>query len=141
VVPSDDPVARALEETRAVARDRNVPQEVAERVLPAMCRGVLETAYTDAARRRLRRDGQGRVAAEEAIGKAHRLTELVALALSDDRMQPAEVLEIVGREHGPWARALIQECNAGTHRVLSPSVDRMDLVRRTERLAMEVLAR
>ncbi|MFJ8616554.1 AAA family ATPase [Streptomyces clavifer] len=141
VVPSGDPVTRALEETRAVARDRNVPQEIAERVLPAMCRGALETAYTDAARRRLRQDGHGRLAAEEAIGKAHRLTELVALALSDDRMQPAEALEIVGQKHGGWARALIKECNAGTHGVLPPSVDRMDMVRRTERLAMEVLAR
>ncbi|MGP3756167.1 AAA family ATPase [Streptomyces sp. IBSNAI001] len=141
VVTGDDPVTRALEETRAVAKDRNLPQEVAERVLPAMCRGVLETAYTDAARRRLRQDGHGRLAAEEAIGKAHRLTELIALALSDRRMQPAEVLEAVGREHGPWARKLIQQCNTGAHEALSPLVDSRDLVMRTERLAEAVLAR
>lgn len=137
---TDDPVSLALSEARAVARDRNVPQDVADRVLPQMCRGVLEAAYLEPARRRLRADGHGHADMEARVAKAHKLTELAALACYSEGMEPAEVLAAIAQEHGPWARALIERCNAGAHQLGSLG-DRVELVRDTERLARAVRSR
>jgi recombinational DNA repair ATPase RecF len=141
VVQVSDPVDRALDEARAVALDGNLPQEVADRVLPAMCRVALEAAFLEPARRRLRATGLSYLSVEQKIGKARPLTELAALALSDTPMERAQVLEAVARDHGPWARTLIQQCNAGTHQALPTVADRRDLVKSTERLAKAVQGR
>ncbi|AXQ54263.1 AAA family ATPase [Streptomyces albidoflavus] len=141
VTRTDDPVSLALSEARAVAKDPNVPQDVADRVLPQMCRGALEAACLEPARRRLRAEGHGHADIEARIGKAHKLTELAALAFYDSTMEPAQVLAAVAQDHGPWARALIERCNAGAHQLLTPIGDRMDLVRDTERLAKAVRGR
>lgn len=138
VTRTDDPVTLALGEARAVATDRNVPQDVADRVLPQMCRGALEAAYLEPARRRLRADGRSHDEVEAAIGRTHKLTELVALAFYGSGMAPAEVLAAVAQDHGPWARTLIERCNAGAHRAAAPSSDPMDMVRETEKLARAV---
>lgn len=45
-----DPVSQALAEARAIALDPHLPPEVADRVLPSMCRLALEAAYQDTAR-------------------------------------------------------------------------------------------
>ncbi|MFD8631814.1 AAA family ATPase [Streptomyces sp. NPDC059533] len=138
VTRTDDPVTLALGEARAVASDRNVPQDVADRVLPQMCRGALEAAYLEPARRRLRADGHSHDEVEARVGRTHKLTELAALAFYDSGMAPAEVLAAVAQEHGPWARTLIERCNAGAHQAPAPSGDPMDLVRATEKLARAV---
>ncbi|MEV4336075.1 AAA family ATPase [Streptomyces sp. NPDC049590] len=137
----DDPVSRAVSEAMAVARDPNVPQDVADRVLPQMCRGALEAAYLDPARRRLRAEGLGHADIEARIAKTHKVTELAALAFYDSTMEPAQVLAAVAQEHGPWARSLIERCNAGAHQWLAPIGDRMELVRDTERLVKAVRSR
>ncbi|MFB7262217.1 AAA family ATPase [Streptomyces nojiriensis] len=140
VTRTDDPVSLALSEARAVAKDPNVPQAIADRVLPQMCRGALEAAYLEPARRRLRAEGHGHADIEARIAKAHKLTELAALACYGEGMEPAQVLGAIAQEHGPWARTLIERCNAGTHQ-LGPLGDRVELVRHTERLARAVASR
>ncbi|MFD7788553.1 AAA family ATPase [Streptomyces nojiriensis] len=141
VTRTDDPVSLAVSEARAIARDPNVPQDVADRVLPQMCRGALEAAYLEPARRRLRAEGHGHADIEARISKTHKVTELAALAFYDSTMEPAQVLAAVAQEHGTWARALIERCNAGAHQQLAPIGDRMDLVRDTERLTKAVRTR
>ncbi|MER6446538.1 AAA family ATPase [Streptomyces venezuelae] len=141
VTRTDDPVSVALDEVRAVAGDRDMPQDVAERVLPRMCRGALEAAYLEPARRRLRADGHGHDEVEARVAGAYALTGLAALAFYDAGMAPAEVLAAVARDHGPWARTLIEWCDADADRVPAPSGDPADLVRDTERLVGEVRGR
>ncbi|MEU0395789.1 AAA family ATPase [Streptomyces sp. NPDC006208] len=138
LVPVSDPVSQALEEARAIALDGNLPQDVADRVLPAMCRVALEAAYLDAARSALRKSGFGQRAAEEKIAKAGPLTGLAALALSVER---TAVLDAIARDHGPWAKDLIRQCNEASHRAPVHVGDRKELVRLTERLAKAVQAR
>lgn len=141
VTRTDDPVSLALGEARAVAADRNVPQEVADRVLPQMCRGALEAAYLEPARRRLRGDGHSHDEIEARISRTHKLTELAALAFYDSGMAPAEVLAAVAQDHGPWAHTLIERCNAGAHQDPAWAGANGDLVRETERLARAVQRR
>ncbi|MFB7288115.1 AAA family ATPase [Actinacidiphila glaucinigra] len=138
LVPVSDPVSQALDEARAIALDVNLPQDVADRVLPAMCRVALEAAFLGAARKTLRAAGVGRRAAEEKIAKAGPLTALASLALSVER---GAVLEALAVEHGPWAKVLIRQVNGASHQAAVQVGDRKELVRRTERLAKAVQAR
>lgn len=138
VVPVSDPVTQALGEAWSVASDDRLPRDVAERVLPAMCRGVLEAAYLQAARRRLRDERLGHLAAEQETAKAHSLVEVAALAIFGTRDRASEVLGAVAREHGAWARTLIQLCNAGSHEALPPMGEPRELVRATQQLARAV---
>lgn len=52
------------------------------------------------------------------------------------------MLEAVARDHGVWARELVQGLNEASHQApATPVGDRLALVDRTKRLAKEVLAR
>ncbi|MFD8332949.1 AAA family ATPase [Streptomyces solisilvae] len=136
VDPVSDPVAQALNEARALSLDESLPQDVADRVLPAMCRVALEAAFLTVARRTLRLAGVSLPDSEERIAKAGPLTGLAALALA---VQHDTVLDIIARDHGPWAKDLIRQCNTASHQRPAHVTDRKDLIRRTERLAKAVL--
>lgn len=136
VETASDPVEQALAEARAVSLDPGVPQDVADHVLPAMCRRAVEAACLETARRRLRdEDGLGIREVEERIGSLDRTKTYVALALLGDERQPArEAVERICP--GGWA--LITAFNTGAHTPL-PTVDsRKDLVRRTKTLVAAV---
>ncbi|MGW7615519.1 AAA family ATPase [Streptomyces antimycoticus] len=137
VVPVSDPVNQALDEARAISLDEYLPDDVADRVLPAMCRVVLEAAFLTVARRTMRVAGVSASDAEERIAKAGPLTGLAALAMA---VGQDAVLDTIARDHGPWAKDLIRQCNAASHQRPAHVTDRKDLIRRTERLAKAVLA-
>ncbi|MGW7644183.1 AAA family ATPase [Streptomyces bobili] len=137
-----DPVSQALAEARAIALDPHLPPEVADRVLPSMCRLALEAAYQDTARRALRKAGVGQRDIQEWVTRPGPLTGLAALAMGMRGKEGREVLEAVARDHGLWARELIQGLNQASHQApATPVGDRLALVDRTKRLAKEVLAR
>ncbi|WNZ07468.1 AAA family ATPase [Streptomyces sp. 11x1] len=136
VETASDPVEQALTEARAVSLDPGVPQDVADHVLPAMCRRAVEAACLETARRRLRDEhGLGIREVEERIGSLDRTKTYVALALlGDERQQAREAVERICP--GGWA--LITVFNSGSHTPL-PTVDsRKDLVRRTKALVAAV---
>ncbi|MEV7787743.1 AAA family ATPase [Streptomyces sp. NPDC088106] len=132
-----DPVEQALAEARAISLDRQVPQDVADRVLPAMCRGAIEVACLVTARRRLRDEhGLPLLEVEERIASLERTKEYVALALLGDAKRDAQgTVERI--RAGGWS--LIQTFNSGTHAPLSTVDDRKALVSRTKGLAMAIL--
>lgn len=132
-----DPVDQALAEARAVSLDPWVPQDVADRVLPAMCRGAIEVACLATARRRLRDEhGLPLPEVEERIASLERTKEYVALALLGDARRDAhEAVERI--REGGWS--LITTFNSGTHAPLPTVDDRKALVSRTKGLAMAIL--
>ncbi|AXL92081.1 chromosome segregation protein SMC [Streptomyces sp. CB09001] len=136
VEPLTDPVEQALAEARAVSHDRGIPQDVAEHVLPAMCRVAVEAACLEAVRRTLRDErGLSLRAIEERVASLDRTKSYVALALLGDERQPArEAVE--GLCVGGWA--LVEAFNAGAHSPLPRVDDRTDLVRRTTALATAI---
>ncbi|MEU2749762.1 AAA family ATPase [Streptomyces collinus] len=142
VASVSDPVSQALAEARAIALDPHLPPEVADRVLPSMCRLALEAAYQDTARRTLREAGVGQRDIQERVSRPGPLTGLAAVAMGMRGKEGREVLDAVARDHGPWARELIQGLNQASHQApATPIGDRLALVDRTKRLAKEVLAR
>ncbi|ELS57077.1 AAA family ATPase [Streptomyces viridochromogenes] len=132
-----DPVNQALAEARALSQDAHLPQEVADHVLPAMCRRVIEAACLETVRRRLRdEDGLGLGDIEERIGSLdHRTKAQVSLALlGDERQHARETVERISP--GGWA--LIETFNSGAHLPLPTVHDRRELVRRTKALATAI---
>ncbi|MFE7243469.1 AAA family ATPase [Streptomyces sp. NPDC057580] len=137
VKPGDDPVKQALYDAKALTKARNMPPEVVSRVLPGLCRTALEAAFLPAARRRLLRSGRDHASVEREISRAHKLTELGALAMYGDRTRSAEVLHDLERAHGGWAADLIRLCNRGSHEAV-PVADVNQLIDETRRLAGKV---
>jgi recombinational DNA repair ATPase RecF len=133
VVKESDPVKQAFKEARDLSHDQCLPQSVADRVIPAMCRLALEIACMETARRALRDDhGLGLAEIEERVARLVRTKEHVALALlGDSSGRPRTVVESLCA--GGWA--LIDELNEGSHSGLPTVDDRKQLVARTERLA------
>ncbi len=136
VEPLTDPVEQAMAEARAVSLDPGIPQEVAEHVLPAMCRMAVEAACLEAVRRTLRDEqGLGLRAIEERVASLDRTKSYVSLALlGDERQHARDAVELICG--GGWA--LVEAFNAGSHSPL-PSVEyRKDLVRRTKALTVAI---
>ncbi|PWE10303.1 chromosome segregation protein SMC [Streptomyces sp. BSE7F] len=132
-----DPVDQALSEARAISLDRWVPQDVADRVLPAMCRGAVEVACLMTARRRLRDEhGLSLREVEERIASVDRTKEYAALALLGDGKQNAQsAVERI--RQGGWK--LIESFNSGTHCALPTVDDRRQLVSDTQALVKAIL--
>ncbi len=132
-----DPVDQALAEARAISLDPGMPEEVADRVLPAMCRGAVEVACLVTARRRLRDVHKMPLSeVEHRISSLERTKEYVALALLGDRKRNAH--DALERIHvGGWA--LIDDFNSGTHGSLTTVDNRKSLVSRTKALAKAIL--
>ncbi|WP_097224042.1 AAA family ATPase [Streptomyces sp. OV198] len=133
----NDPVKQALAEARDVSLDPGIPQDVADHVLPAMCRRAVEAACLETVRRRLRDEqGLGLAEIEERLGLLdHRTKAQVSLALlGDERQQAREAVERICP--GSWT--LIETFNSGAHRPLPTVDDRRELVRRTAALATAI---
>ncbi|CAM5610807.1 AAA family ATPase [Streptomyces chartreusis] len=131
-----DPVEQALAEARAISLDSNLPQEVADHVLPAMCRVAVEAACLETARRRLRDEqGLGLRAVEERVQSLDRTKSYVALALLGDEQQHARAA-VERICPGGWT--LIETFNSGAHTSLPTVDDRRNLVRRTKALASAI---
>ncbi|MFF3909823.1 AAA family ATPase [Streptomyces sp. NPDC001848] len=131
-----DPVEQALAEARAVSLDPHLPQDVADHVLPAMCRVAVEAACLETARRRLRDEkGLGLRAVEERVASLDRTKTYVSLALLGDEQRHArEAVERICP--GGWAQ--VEAFNSGAHAPLPTVEDRKRLVRRTEALATAI---
>ncbi|WP_405521092.1 AAA family ATPase [Streptomyces canus] len=131
-----DPVEQALAEARAVSLDPNLPQDVADHVLPAMCRVAVEAACLETARRRLRDEkGLGLRAVEERVESLERTKSYVSLALLGDEQQHARAA-VERICPGGWT--LIETFNSGAHTPLPTVDDRKNLVRRTKALATAI---
>ncbi|MFF5183432.1 AAA family ATPase [Streptomyces sp. NPDC000345] len=132
----NDAVEQALAEARAVSLDPGLPQDVADHVLPAMCRRAVEAACLETARRRLRDEhGLGSAEVEERVGRLDRTKTYVALALlGDERQHARDAVE--GICTGSWT--LITAFNSGAHTPLPSVDDRKELVRRTKTLVRAI---
>ncbi|GAA0973069.1 ATP-binding protein [Acrocarpospora macrocephala] len=136
---SDDPVARALRDARALAKPGKVPADVVRHVLPGLCRTALEAAFLEVVWHRLLTAGRDHGLVERQIGDAHKLTELAALALFGDASKWSQVLGELNQRYGGWAADLVVLCNKATHQAVRFD-DVEELVRQTGRLAKLVRA-
>lgn len=113
VVPSDDPVERALKDARTIASHPRLPVQVGPAVLPGLCRVALDAAFVEMARRRLLGEGADHDTVERRIAEARPTGRIAALALGVG--STGEVARWLTQNIGPWAGDVFVACNKGTH--------------------------
>ena len=79
-----DPVIQYFMDARSVALDSDLPQQVARRVIPGMCREGLEAACIEAVRRRRLGRGEPHHAVDDLLERTRTLKQKASLALFDD---------------------------------------------------------
>lgn len=131
-----DPVARALDDARALVRSE-LPPETARRVVPGLCRVAIEAQCSDVVWRRRLARGERHADIEAALRDADRLVTLTALALFDDAGRGGEVYNRINR-WGPHLTDAFKRANAGAHDGDAGDLD--VLVRDVEELVRQMAA-
>lgn len=129
--PSLDPVQRNLDDARALARTKELPDLVAQQVVPNFCRLAIEAAAVEVVRRRRIGKGISHAAVETTLGNAPKTTSKLALAIFDDINRGGDVAKRVSQWSEPEANAL-GISTRGSHAGYRGNLD--DLVRDTDRL-------
>ena len=131
----ENPVIQCFMDARAVAKDSELPEGIARRVVPGFCREGLEAACAEAVRRRRLGRGEPHAEVERELGEAKRLTQKAALAFFDDAGRGGDVLNRINR----WSRTFgdaFQDANRGAHGSYPGSL--MDLVNDCHSLAERI---
>ncbi|HUR50271.1 MAG TPA: AAA family ATPase [Acidimicrobiales bacterium] len=110
----DDPADRAISDALAVCADDSVPQKVAARVVPGLCRIAAESAFVTAARRKLLSEGRRHAEVEAELERAPKLNDKAALAMHGDAARGGDVLKVLNK----WDRRVadtFQALKSGGH--------------------------
>ena len=134
-----DPIARYIEDARALTRTPELPPETARRVVPGFCRNALEAACMEAVRRRRIGRGEPHAEVERALEAASTLTAKAALALFDDAERAGEVGGAINSRYGRPAGDAFAQSNRGAHGDV-PAQALLGLVEGAERLARQLRA-
>jgi hypothetical protein len=138
VRPGLDPVERQLQDAGALCADDVLPEKVAARVIPGLCRVAVEAAFTEAIRREQLRAGRRHAQVEADIEAADKLTKRAALALFGDAGKGGDVL----RRLNTWDRGAAdtyQALNHGAHDAHRGSL--RELIAQTRRLTDAIRSR
>lgn len=117
-----DPVHRALDDARALARTDNLPPDIARRVVPGFCRDALEAACLEAFRRRRLERGEAHADVEAAWEAATSLTHRAALAIFNDPGRGGDVQARLN-QLAPGGLAAYRACQTGSHHGFSGNLD------------------
>lgn len=112
-----EPVARNIDDARALARSGDVPDEIVARVVPGLCRTAVEAACVEAVRRRRLARGEAHADVERDLAEATTTMTLAALALFDDSGRGGEVY----RRINTWGQSMgdaLRWCREGAHDVV-----------------------
>ena len=112
--PALTPVERLLKDAQALCADEALPDAVAARVVPGLCRLAVEAAFTEAVRRRQLQAGKRHAEVEAGIDAAGTLSRRAALAMFGDSSKGGEVLRRLNAWH-PSIADTYQAVNKGAH--------------------------
>ena len=135
-----DPVQAAVEDARAVELSGGLPEEVARRVVPNLCRQAIEAACLESGRRRLLRIGMGVDEYEEMWADAPRLLPRIAIALYGDADRAGDVYRTINNKFGLWAADTARSCNEMAHSGAPEGTDLKGFINSAESLAKELAA-
>jgi ABC-type branched-subunit amino acid transport system ATPase component len=131
---------QALSDARALTKDANVPTQVAEQVVPGLCRTAAEAAFIDAYWRAELRRGRTRAQIEETLnapGKNLKMRRVATLALFDGT-ENGNVPSRLSSWGSRWSAAY-QALNPGVHQ--GHSGDLTYLVDETKAFVAEITRR
>ena len=132
VEKAHDPVVQYFLDARVVAKDEELSDLVASRVVPGFCRNGIEAACVEAVRRRRIGRGESHQSVEDAV-VGRKTMELAALALFDDENQGGQVLAEINKRWDRRAGNAFRDCQKGAHQGFGGSL--LDLTHESQRLA------
>jgi len=113
-----DPVQRYLDDARALARTRQLPEDVRAVAVAGLCRSALESACFEVIRSRQLAAGVPHADVEREIESAHTLHHVMALALSGSTSRGGAVIRKIRALGGqPFVNAF-RDAKAGVHEAL-----------------------
>lgn len=112
---NDDPVICYLDDARALARTRDLPEEARAVVVAGFCRSALEAACHETIRNHRISAGASHAETDQALSRAHTLHQVAALALFDDASRGDQVLSTLRSRYGPGAVTAFNAAKAGPH--------------------------
>ena len=118
-----DPVVQYFLDARSVARDSDLPEQVARRVIPGMCRDGLEAACVEAVRRRRLGRGEPHSEVDDLLERTRTLKQKASLALFDETGRGGN--DISERITGKWRRQFANafwDANRGAHKPFGGSL-------------------
>ena len=127
-----EPVARNIDDARALVNSRDVPDDLVARVVPGLCRTAIEAASVEAIRRRWLASSVPHAEVEQRLADIMATVPLVATALFDDAGRGGEVYARVnrwGRDLGDalrWSKEGAHEVAHTDRRLLLTSIDRSE---------------
>ncbi len=130
-----DPVHRHLDDAMAIAKSREVPEAMAQQVVPGYCRSAIEAACVEVVRRKRLKGGASHQSVEAAIAGVTTLTTYLALAMFDDAGRGGDVAGRLG-QWGDWAMDAYGVSNRGAHAGYRGSLS--DLVSDTTRVCNKI---
>jgi recombinational DNA repair ATPase RecF len=110
-----DPVERYLDDARAMARTRQLPDDVRAVAVAGLCRGALEAACFDVIRARKLSAGVPYADVDRAIESARTLHHMVALALFGSTTRGGDVLDRLRELGGTRCVNAFRDCKSGVH--------------------------
>lgn len=130
------PLIENLKQAKMLARSKNVPLEVRQRTVPALCRAAVEAACAHVVRERAAAQGDDALAAaEEALRDARTLRDQLNLALLGDARSEEDLRPKLLAVSGPDAPVLVGTLNSAVH---EGAREIEDLHRRTEKLVLDL---
>jgi recombinational DNA repair ATPase RecF len=113
-----DPVERYLDDARAMARTRQLPEDVRAVAVAGLCRGALEAACFEVIRARKLAAGVPHADVDRAIESAHTLHHVFALALFGSTTRGGDVLGKLLELGGTRFVNVFRDCKTGVHEML-----------------------
>jgi hypothetical protein len=113
-----DASKQALKDARSLSKDPAIPLQVAQRVIPGLCRTAAEAAFTEAYWRTELRAGRTRAGIEQSLagnGTKLNLRGVAALALFGDTAEASKAHDRLGRQWGPAFAETYRALNSGAH--------------------------
>lgn len=114
---SDDPVARYLDDARAMALTESLPADIRSELVALCCRGAIEAACHAKIRTTRLTAGRTHAEVETAIAEANTTRKKAVLAVFDDPKRGSDLSSRL-RSAGPGAAGALAMCNKGAHRGL-----------------------
>lgn len=112
----DDAVTRYLHDAKVVADSMNqLGTKLVRRCVPGHCRGAIEAACLETIRRRRLGRGDPHAQVRSDIESSRTLTQIMALALFDDREAGSKVMAEVNRKINSAAGDAVRSCKEGVH--------------------------
>jgi hypothetical protein len=135
-----DPLHAAIEDARALQLSDGLPDAVARRVIPGLCRQAIEAACIESGWRKLLGMGLSHAECEQVFAAATKLLPRIAIALYGDPDRAGDVYSTLNNKFGPSTADTARDCNEMAHGGAGPGIDLRSLINRTESLAERLAA-